>query len=150
MINNSVISTKEVNYYAPIDYLCDGKEDVNDLVKFSEEILKLETEGLTEQTQSIYDKIYYYDLNNDGFIDVKDATYMAMYLDKVISDATLKQFKVTFLDANGNVLDIQYVDAFDDAEISDPTIDGYTFIGWDKDFTNVTSDIVVKAIYSKN
>ena len=75
---------------------------------------------------------------------------MAMYLDKVISDATLKQFKVTFLDANGNVLDIQYVDAFDDAEISDPTIDGYTFIGWDKDFTNVTSDIVVKAIYSKN
>ena len=133
-----------------IDYLCDGKEDVNDLVLFSEEILKLETEGLTEQTQSIYDKIYYYDLNNDGFIDVKDATYMAMYLDKVISDATLKQFKVTFLDANGNVLDIQYVDAFDDAEISDPTIDGYTFIGWDKDFTNVTSDIVVKAIYSKN
>ena len=150
LINNSVISTKEVNYYAPIDYLCDGKEDVNDLVLFSEEILKLETEGLTEQTQSIYDKIYYYDLNNDGFIDVKDATYMAMYLDKVISDATLKQFKVTFLDANGNVLDIQYVDAFDDAEISDPTIDGYTFIGWDKDFTNVTSDIVVKAIYSKN
>ena len=53
LINNSVISTKEVNYYAPIDYLCDGKEDVNDLVKFSEEILKLETEGLTEQTQSI-------------------------------------------------------------------------------------------------
>ena len=150
LINNSVISTKEVNYYAPIDYLCDGKEDVNDLVLFSEEILKLETEGLTEQTQSIYDKIYYYDLNNDGFIDVKDATYMAMYLDKVIIDATLKQFKVTFLDANGNVLDIQYVDAFDDAEISDPTIDGYTFIGWDKDFTNVTSDIVVKAIYSKN
>ena len=30
LINNSVISTKEVNYYAPIDYLCEGKEDVND------------------------------------------------------------------------------------------------------------------------
>ena len=150
LINNSIVSTKEVNYYSPIDYLCDGVEDVNDLLKLSEDILKLETEGLTEETQIIYESINYYDFNNDGVVDVKDATYMAMYLDKVISEPTVKQFKVTFLDANGKVIEVQYVDAFEDASIDSPVLDGYTFIGWDKDFTNVTTDIVVKAIYSKN
>jgi hypothetical protein len=110
LINNSIVSTKEVNYYSPIDYLCDGVEDVNDLLMLSEDILKLETEGLTEETQIIYDSINYYDFNNDGVVDVKDVTYMAMYLDKVISEPTVKQFKVTFLDANGKVFEIQYVD----------------------------------------
>ena len=89
-------------------------------------------------------------MNNDGLVDVKDATYLSMYLDKVIEQPKLKQFKVTFLDGNGKTISTQYINAFDDALINDPSIEGYTFIGWDKDFTNITSDIVVKAIYSKN
>ena len=32
----------------------------------------------------------------------------------------------------------------------DPTRDGYTFAGWDKDFSNVTSDLDVKATYTIN
>lgn len=31
-----------------------------------------------------------------------------------------------------------------------PTRDGYTFIGWDKGFTNITSNLEVIAQYEKN
>lgn len=143
LINDSVIVTKVVNYYSPVDYNCDGISDKNDLIKLSNDILEHELNNTNEQ-------VSYYDFNNDGSLDVVDVTYLAMYLDKVVAEPKLKQFKVTFLDANGKVIEVQNVDALGDAKISNPSMDGYTFIGWDKDFTNVTCDIVVKAIYSKN
>ena len=36
------------------------------------------------------------------------------------------------------------------APLSIPTIDGYTFLGWDKSFTAVIEDIVVTAVYGKD
>ena len=142
--NNAIITSKNINYYSPVDINCDGEENSKDLEMLTNKILEINN-GLQDD---IFE--YSYDLNNDGVLDVKDATYLLMYLNKEIATPKVKQFKVTFMDANGNIIAIQNVNALEDASISNPELEGYTFIGWDTDFTNVTSDIIVKAVYSKN
>ena len=58
---------------------------------------------------------------------------------------------VTFQDWDGTVLDEQIVD-FDDAAIApaNPARTGYTFIGWDEDFSSISADLVVTAQYEIN
>lgn len=57
-------------------------------------------------------------------------------------------FIVTFKDVEGIVLKEAEVSKGSAAVApSDPSKVGYTFIGWDKDFSNVTADLEVKAIF---
>ena len=57
---------------------------------------------------------------------------------------------VKFVDWDGKTLSFSYVESGEDAVApADPTREGYTFIGWDKDFTNVTEDLVVTALYEE-
>ena len=58
---------------------------------------------------------------------------------------------VTFVDYDGTVLSVQSV-AHGSAAIEPtaPEREGYAFIGWDKDFSNVTEDMTVTAQYSAN
>ena len=57
---------------------------------------------------------------------------------------------VTFVDWDGTVLDTQQVGEGTSAtEPNNPTRDEYRFIGWDIDFSNVTSDLTVTAQYIK-
>ena len=60
-------------------------------------------------------------------------------------------FTVTFVDGLGNTLDTQTVESGKAATApADPTRKGYTFDGWDTDFSNVTSDLTVTAKWKKN
>ena len=60
-------------------------------------------------------------------------------------------YTVTFKDWDGTVLKTQTVASGGSASTpSNPTRDGYAFSGWDKDYNNVTSDLVVTAQYTKN
>ena len=57
-------------------------------------------------------------------------------------------FKVTFVDFDGKVLKEQEVKKNSSVEApSDPTREGYEFIGWSTTFNNITSDLVVVAQY---
>ena len=58
---------------------------------------------------------------------------------------------VTFVDCDGTVLSAQSV-AHGSAAIEPtaPDREGYAFIGWDKDFSNVTEDMTITAQYSAN
>ncbi len=57
-------------------------------------------------------------------------------------------YTVTFKDWNGDILEIDYVDYKDAATApADPEREGYTFIGWDTDFSEVTNDLLVTAQY---
>ena len=61
------------------------------------------------------------------------------------------QYKVTFQDKDGNEIETQYVFKGEDAVAPEaPEVEGYTFTGWDKDFSNVASDLVVTALYEIN
>ena len=58
-------------------------------------------------------------------------------------------YTVTFVDYDGAELDVQRVKRGEDAaERVQPGREGYDFTGWDKDFTNVQSDLTVTAQYS--
>ena len=58
-----------------------------------------------------------------------------------------KDYTVRFL-AQGTIVSTQYLNAHEDAVApEDPVIDGYIFVGWDKDFTDVQSDLLVKGIF---
>ena len=58
-------------------------------------------------------------------------------------------FTVTFLDKDGNVIATQEVEPGDNAVAPDaPKVDGYKFIGWDTDLTNVQSNMTVTAQYA--
>ena len=58
---------------------------------------------------------------------------------------------VTFVDCDGTVLSAQSVaHGSAAAEPTVPEREGYAFIGWDKDFSNVTEDMTVTAQYSAN
>ena len=78
-------------------------------------------------------------------IVTKDANYTATFT------SFIRQYKVTFLDWDGTQLSEQVVD-YGGAAVAptDPTRNGYTFIGWDKDFSNIQSDLIVTAQYKQN
>lgn len=71
----------------------------------------------------------------------------------VVSNLTVKaeyirQYKVTFLDYDGTVLKKVTVDVGATAVApSNPFKEGYTFDGWDRAFTSVSSDLAVTATY---
>ena len=77
---------------------------------------------------------------NTGFSNVvHDLTVKAEYI---------RQYKVTFLDYDETVLKEVTVDAGSTAVApSNPSKEGYTFVGWDKSFANVTTDLAVTATY---
>ena len=79
-----------------------------------------------------------------GNMPAGDTTYKAT--------VGLKQFTVTFVDYNNTQIgSTQVVDY--NASATAPTIptrQGYTFSSWDKSFTNVKSNITVKALYTAN
>ena len=67
----------------------------------------------------------------------------------VIDPATIAEkpvYTVTFTDGQGKTLKSEPVEAGKAATApANPTRDGYTFEGWDKDFSNITADLTVNA-----
>ena len=62
-----------------------------------------------------------------------------------------QSYTVTFMDYDNTVLKEEEVAHGESATApADPTREGYTFAGWDKDFSNITDYTIVKATYTKN
>ena len=60
-------------------------------------------------------------------------------------------YTVTFVDGQGKTLKTEKVESGKAATApADPKRDGYTFTGWDKDFSKVTADMTVTAQWKKN
>ena len=58
------------------------------------------------------------------------------------------EYKIIFKDKAGNLIKEVTVKHGEKAIAPDaPAVEGYTFTGWDKDITNVTSNLEVKALY---
>ena len=68
----------------------------------------------------------------------------------VTAQYQINQYRVEFRDWNGTLLKEENVEYNSSAAApSDPSRDWYTFIGWDKDFSVITSDLVVTAQYKE-
>ena len=60
-------------------------------------------------------------------------------------------YSVVFKDWDGTIISEQYIESGSSASApSEPIRDGYTFIGWDRDFADVQSDMVITAQYQIN
>lgn len=78
-------------------------------------------------------------------------------IENITSDRTIRaiykiaEYAVVFKDWDGTILlelEVCYEDKFDAP--NPPEREGYTFVGWDKDFSEVTSDLEIIALYQKN
>ena len=91
--------------------------------------------------------------------------YQETWPDLTIEATTVKpQFKVTFVNDNGSILDTQYIEQFESAvdpitrdenPIPTPTKDStiqysYTFAGWDSSLTNIVDDRTITATYTES
>jgi hypothetical protein len=87
-----------------------------------------------------------YQANEDGSTTIIDE-----YTIIKTSDVMPGEYTVTFVDWDGTVHDEQIVEQGKNATAPiDPEREGYTFIGWDVDFTVVSSDLTVTAMYEIN
>jgi len=79
-----------------------------------------------------------------GLIVTSDTTVTAIFV------AAGSSFTVKFIDWDDKVLKTDIVKYGESATApADPVREGYTFTGWDTDFTNVTKDLDVRATYKK-
>ena len=101
--------------------------------------------GTTNTTTSVATTAKGGNKNAAGTVSFSNLVYTVTY------ELPKTKYTVTFLDWDGTVLVIQEVEEGSGAIInSTPTREGYTFIGWDKDYNYITSDLTVTAQYEKN
>ena len=77
----------------------------------------------------------------------KDTVLIAQY-ELITQEDMNKEYTVTFKDYDGTILREEVVQEGHNATAPlNPTREGYEFIGWDKEYTNITSDLTVIAQY---
>ncbi len=139
-ISDIEVDSLEFNYYSSKDINLDGKFDGNDIKQYQELI----TTSFEKDNQNLY----YYDMNNDGLLDIEDVIYVAMALENNQGNLK-KQFEVIFKNQDGKILGKVLVDENAQATFTPPVIDGYVFVGWDNEGLNITNDTIMKAIFIK-
>ena len=83
--------------------------------------------------------------NSSGTVSFSNLVYTVTY------EVPKPTYTVTFVDWNGTVLKTETVEEGASATApSNPTRDGYTFVGCNKGFTNITSNLEVTAQYEEN
>jgi uncharacterized repeat protein (TIGR02543 family) len=75
-------------------------------------------------------------------------TLFFLLLVVVLVSCSKKTFEVVFYDWDNTVLDTQKVKEGSVATApKNPTREGYDFLGWNKEYTNITEDIEITATY---
>ena len=89
--------------------------------------------------------------DDEGNVYVADLTLTVTADITLTAQYTVITFTVTFVDMNGDTIQEVTVEYGAAATApTAPTVTGYTFSNWDKDFSNVTSDLTVTALYTIN
>lgn len=134
-VDNISISGKEVNLYTE-----------NNLQEISRKI-KLANINSIDLGANYSDTNYYYDI----VITKLDGTTINRTIEVINNEELLiNKYTVTFKDKDGNILKEETVKEGEDATAPNvPTVDGYEFKGWDKDFDDVKEDLIITALYEE-
>lgn len=87
---------------------------------------------------------YREDYRFDGW----NASFDNIVADTRITATYVRQYTVKFVDYDNSIIEIQLIDHGADAtQPADPTRKNHAFIGWNTTFTNIVSNVTVKAQY---
>lgn len=102
--------------------------------------------GMLEEQYMTDEYVYTFDHWNPELAPAtEDATYEAVY------KQTLRKYTVTFQNWNQTTIQSQEVEYGKTAVApADPQREGYTFTGWDRDFSNIQTDLTVTALFKQN
>lgn len=128
----------------PQTYITDGTSMSNTATEYTANLTQVFIDaynaGLTSWRLS-------FDVSSTNFSSEKFDVY-DISIFYTLSDVSIT-YTVTFIDDDGTILKTETVTEGNSATApSDPSKEGYTFIGWNKDFSNITSDLTVTAQYS--
>ena len=100
--------------------------------------------GTSNTTTSVPISVRGGNKNASGTVNFNNLVYAVTYA------APLATYTVTFIDWDGTVLKTQEVEEGSAATApTNPTRDGYNFIGWDTNFSNITSNLTITALYEE-
>ena len=79
---------------------------------------------------------------------VVKATAEGIFISSVEEANTKVTYQVTFVDEAGEVIEVQTVEQYKNATLPTPPVkEGWTFVGWDKEHVNITSDLIIGPTY---
>lgn len=79
---------------------------------------------------------------------VVKATAEGIFISSVQEANTKVTYQVTFVDEAGEVIEVQTVEQYKNATLPTPPVkEGWTFVGWDKEHVNITSDLIIGPTY---
>ena len=118
-----------------------------DIIRQSGKVLKTETlehgKSATAPEAPAVEGYHFTKWDTDFSKVTKDLTVKALY--------EINGYTVTFVGQDGKVLKTETVEYGKSATAPEaPAVEGFNFTSWDKEFSNVTEDLTVKAQYTKN
>ncbi|MDE6664378.1 MAG: InlB B-repeat-containing protein [Lachnospiraceae bacterium] len=136
-------------YYASYMPVCGSVEIHGNAASYKYFTAETEEENITlmcEDFETTYGEEYY-DWKKDCFVTViTDSCVVCGY--EIVNEEYDDAYTVLFQRPGGFPISCQYVHRGENAvEPEAPERTGYEFTGWDKDFTNVTSNLTVTAQY---
>lgn len=141
--NMTVTALFDVSVFT-ITYTMDGADIFSELVSYGE--MPTAYQAVEDQGKPATEQyVYTFDHWNPAIVAAtSDATYEAVFT------PSLRQYLVRFQNWDHTLLDEQQV-AYGAAATApgEPTKDGYTFTGWDREFNNILADMTVTAVFEK-
>ena len=137
--SGEVIFMKELYYSNYGDCNLDGKVDKNDVNALLD--LLVNDYKFDEHETKLLDN------NKDNRVDVGDAFRILSYANKKVDNIKVNTYLVVIVDASGNVLGSEEVQEGADLTFTAPEITGKTFVSYSLSSKNISSDMVLVAIY---
>lgn len=141
--------TADINVYArwkkseyTITYTMDGADIFSEQVEHGE--MPTAYQAIEDQGKPATEQyVYTFDYWNPAIVAAtSDATYEAVFKESA------RKYTVTFQNWDHTLLSEQQVEYGKAAQApADPTREGYTFKGWDREFNNILADMTVTAVF---
>ena len=142
--NMTVTALFDVSVFTII-YTIDGVEIMGELVSYGE--MPTAYQAIEDQGKPATEQyVYTFDHWNPAIVAAtSDATYEAVFTQ------ALRKYLVRFQNWDHTLLSEQQVEYGKAAQApADPTREGYTFKGWDREFNNIIADMTVTALFEKS
>ena len=142
--NMTVTAQFAVSVYT-ITYTMDGAAIMSEQVNHGD--MPTAYQAIEEQGKpSTEQYVYTFDHWNPAIVAAtEDATYEAVFAQ------ALRKYTVRFQNWDHSLIDEQQVEYGKAAQApADPTREGYTFTGWDREFNNIIADMTVTALFEKS